>query len=162
MTETLENGIVIRPIRQQDKALVEEFFAQMGGETRGFFNGNGYNGSLAKKIFTPECPPNHEFYLAEKDGLMVGYIYLWDTHTQVPDLGICIRENCKGMHLGRDLIGFLIRRAKALGAGGLMLTTHVANVRGQGLYSKMGFDRIGTSNDGEALYLLKFQKGELS
>lgn len=155
MTRTLENGVVIRPIGPEDKDLVVEFFAQMGGETRAFFNGNDWNRQNALAIFEQERP-THEYYAAVKDGLMVGYIFLWDTDTSVPALGICVRDDFKGNHLGRDLMQFLTDRAQALGASGIQLTTHLANGRAQALYARMGYKRIGTSNDGEAQYILRF------
>ena len=40
------------------------------------------------------------------------------------------------------------------GAGGIVLTTAQNNFRGQGLYSRMGYEKIGTYLDGEILYLL--------
>ena len=157
MTRTLDNGIIIRPFEDADKALVTEFFDQMGGETRALFNSNGWNRENALSYFDPETrKENFEYYTAVKDGLMVGYVFLWETNTSVPDMGICVRDNCKGLHLGRDLMQFIIDRAKKLGASGLQLTTHLANARAQALYARMGFRRFGTSNGGEAQYLLRF------
>jgi len=157
MKRTLDNGVLIRPFEDTDQALVTEFFDQMGGETRAFFNGNGWNRENALSYFASETrKENFEYYAAVKDGLMVGYVFLWDIHTAVPDLGICVRDNCKGLHLGRHLMQFVIDRAKELGASGLQLTTHLANIRAQALYARMGFARMGISNDGEALYILRF------
>jgi len=45
---------------------------------------------------------------------------------------------------------------KDMEGNGLLLTTHLANIRAQALYARMGFERIGTSNSGEALYLRRF------
>ena len=149
MTRMLENGVCIRPCADTDKALVTEFFDQIGGEPRALFNGNGWNRENALSYFDPETrKEDFEYYAAVKDGLMVGYIFLWEVDTSVPDLGICVRDNCKGLHLGRHLLQFLIDRVKELGCKGLTLTTHLANIRAQAFYERMGSRRYGTSNDG--------------
>jgi len=43
------------------------------------------------------------------------------------------------------------------GKGGILLTTHMANIRAQVLYERCGFERLGVhSESNELLYLLRF------
>jgi ribosomal protein S18 acetylase RimI-like enzyme len=84
-------------------------------------------------------------------------VFLWDMATGVPSLGIAIAEDYKGRHLGRRLIAFAHDHAKKQGKGGVMLTTDYANLRGQGLYERMGYEKLGTSTLGSFLYLYRFK-----
>ena len=155
MTREFEDGVLIRPFMEGDRDAVNEFFDQMGGETRGFFNKGDGNRKLALKWFTPERDNWLEPFFVEKDGVMVGYIFLFEADTYLPELGIAVREDWKGKHLGRRLIQFLIDYTKERGDGGLMLTTSPANVRGWSLYSRMGFKHMGTYTDGELLFIYR-------
>ena len=96
-------------------------------------------------------------WLMLEHGRMVGYVLLWDLDTGVPMLGIGVADDCQGRHLGRKLMQIAHEHALSLGKGGIMLTTHVANARGQGLYERCGYERIGMHTSGEVLYLLRFR-----
>jgi len=148
--------IKIREFTSGDKDLVDAFFGQMGGETRALFDRDSGNHKNALKYFSGEAK-NKIYFLAEHRGIMVGYIFLWDIDTMVPWLGIAVHDEYKGKRLGRKLMQFLIDYARNKGKGGLLLTTHISNIRGQGLYDRMGFERMGTYLDGEVLYLLRFK-----
>ena len=87
---------------------------------------------------------------------MAGYLFLWDLNKSVPWLGIAVAEAYKGKHLGRILMQTAKEYAMAQGKGGILLTTHVANLRGQGLYERSGYERLGIHTSGEILYLLRF------
>ena len=82
--------------------------------------------------------------MAEEDGRMIGLVFLWDMNTSVPWLGIGVREDMRGKHIGRKLIAFAQDYVRKLGKGGIQLTTHIANLRGQTLYEAMGFQKMGT------------------
>ena len=84
---------------------------------------------------------------------MVGYVFLWDMDTGVPWLGIAVRDDFKGRHLGRRLIRHAQECAVAEGKGGILLSTHQNNMRGQMLYERMGFESIGTEFRHEILYI---------
>jgi len=155
MTDLPEN-INIREFAPGDRAMVEEFFAQMGGESKAFFNRGDWNHQNAIKFFDGSADADTVYFLAELDGLMLGYVFLWDLNRGVPWLGIAVREEYKGRHLGRLLIEHASKYAQAAGKGGILLTTHVVNLRGQGLYERMGFERLGTHTSGEVLYLKRF------
>jgi len=150
----------IRPFNKQtDRPLVEAFFAQMGGESRGFFNRGRGNERNTLAFFTPEAGvgyPNVEYFMAEDDGRMAGYVFLWDLDRAVPWLGIAVAEDWKGRHLGRDLMAYAEEYARGLGKGGILLTTHAANLRGQGLYEGCGYEFLGMHTSEERLYLRRF------
>jgi len=96
--------------------------------------------------------------MAELDGKMAGYVFLWDLHTSIPWLGIAVREDLKGKRLGRRLIAHAQSYVRDMGKGGIQLTTHLANIRGQVLYETMGFQRVGIHGaSGEFYYLWRFE-----
>lgn len=85
-------------------------------------------------------------------------MFLLDADTGIPELGLALRDDLQNKGFGHELASFGVSEAKRLGAGGVYLTTHVANVRAQALYESEGFKLIGTAKDGtELAYLLKFK-----
>ena len=147
-------GIVIRGFAKNDRQLVVDFFDQMGGETRVLFCSEG-NRKVALSFFDGD-PKDKVFFLAELNGRMVGYVFLYETLKVVCWLGIAVSEDMKGKHLGGRLIQHAKDYAKQLGMGGIMLTTHIANLRGQGLYIREGFERLGIHSSGEQLFIFRF------
>lgn len=155
---------IIRPFAEGDRDMVNEFFDQMGPETRFFFNSTDYNRRFAMKFWDetdPDKKKARRFFAAtipNEDGgeLMVGYLFLWDMNTKIPSLGICTRDSYKGKHLGKRLMETARQCAIDNGCGGIMLTTHFANIRGQALYQNSGYERLGTHSCGnEFFYLLR-------
>lgn len=143
----------------EDKALVSAFFDQMGGETRALFNRGDGNRRTAM-LFFEGVQDNAARFLAQADGCMVGYVFLYDMHKGVPWLGVAVAEDWKGRHLGRRLLEHAHAYARARGKGGVLLTTGFANVRGQGLYERMGYEHIGTHTIDEKLYIRRFGDDE--
>ena len=149
----------IRPLNKEtDRPLAEAFFAQMGGESRAFFNRGGGNERSTLAFFTAEegARPAAAYFLAEDQGRMAGYVFLWDLDRSVPWLGIAVAEDWKGRHLGRELMAYAEEYARSLRKGGILLTTHIANLRGQGLYEASGYEYLGVHTSGERLYLKRF------
>lgn len=160
--ESVDLGQVsIREITANDTAMVLEFFDQMAGDTRAMFNRNDVNRIRVLEHLNRQGD-DHQIHFAatvkESDGSekMVGYVFLWDIHTKIPWLGIAVREDWKGHHLGRLLLEHLDVYAKAHGCGGLMLTSVPANVRAHALYERMGFVYHGVYPDSEFLYIKRY------
>ncbi|MCL1857898.1 MAG: GNAT family N-acetyltransferase [Oscillospiraceae bacterium] len=158
------NKHIIRNFEIKDKNLVVEFFDQMGGESRSFFNRADGNRNNALAFFDKNGEETNAIRflssVIDEDGkeIMTGYVFAWDIETGVPTLGIAVREEYKGKGLGRLLIQHLLNYLKNNNYGGVMLTTSFANIRGQSLYTRMGFEHIGTHVSGEMLYILRFKK----
>lgn len=156
-------GYRIRPFQMDDRERVEEFFDQMSGESRGFFNRNDGNRKDTMRFFTGQDSNVIRWMAEETDGAqsrMIGYVFLWDTHRQIPWLGIAVREDWKGRHLGRTLLSHAESFARENGYGGILLTTAFANMRGQALYEHCGYEKLGVHQNGEFLYLLRLPQTE--
>jgi len=152
------DNITIRPIIAGDEGAINEFFDAMGGESRALFNRHGGNQAWLLRFCEDQDVHTRRYWMAEdENGRMAGVVFLWDLHTGIPWLGIAVREDLKGQHLGRKLIAFAQDYARETGKGGIQLTTHPANLRGQSLYEAMGFRRLGVYGaSGEWYYLFRF------
>lgn len=140
-----------------DVGSVNSFFDKMGGESRAFFNRRNYNRRRAIDFCLGKSPHSRYFGVFLENSI-AGIVFLLDSDTGIPELGLALRDDLRGRGLGHELVRFAVNEAKALGAGGIYLTTHVANVRAEALYESEGFRLIGTAKDGtELAYLLKFK-----
>lgn len=152
----MDKEIIIRQIAAGDEPLINEFFEALGPESAAFINRQRIRQNKTLRFCTEQNTDFTISWMAELDGKMVGLVFLWDLHTSIPFMGIAVRENLKGMHLGRKLVKFVQDYALEKGKGGIQLTTHPANLRGQLLYDNMGFHRMGTHGSGEWYYLFRF------
>ena len=154
------NDLEIRLLTDDDKQKVYDFFRTLGEEGSYFFNrGNGNENRTY--AFLEGKYPDHIFWAVTNcDDEIVGIVFLWRKDSGVPWLGIGIAEKWKGKHLGRRLMTCASDWAKKNGAGGIMLTTAQTNVRGQGLYEHMGYEKLGVHHSGEFLYLLTFDSSK--
>ncbi len=145
--------LAFRELEAKDEQLIQEFFDQMGGESRALFNRRDYNRKgVLKQCVRPD--PTRRYWIAELEGRMAGYVFFLDWNTGVPELGLAVRDDLQGKHLGRELVAFAQETAKQAGKGGIQLTTHLANIRAQALYEAMGFRQIGTCKNGTEFYYL--------
>ena len=150
--------VIIRPFAAGDREMVQAFFDQMGPESRAFFNRNRGNERGAMAFFDEKGEnPDTLRFLAELDGRMVGYVFFFSYSYKIPWLGIAVSEDAKGLHLGTRLMAFARKYAMDHGKGGILLTTHQANLRGQVHYEKSGYERLGNHHSGEVLYILRFE-----
>ena len=155
----------IRVLEQKDMGMVLGFFDQMSGSTRAMFNRGDINRIRAIEHLNRTEEDNQIHFAAvvkSDDGVekMVGYVFLWDLDTKIPWLGIAVREDWKGHHLGRRLLQHLDDYLKPRGYGGVMLTSVPANVRAHSLYTRMGFEYYGVYPDSEFLYIKRYNAGE--
>lgn len=148
------------PLREAcagDEALVNAFFDQMGGETRAVFNRGDYNRNGLLK-FCRKGDKTRRYWLLVDEGEMLGYVFFLDWNMKIPTLGVAVRDDLRGKRLGRALCEAAIEEARVCGKGGVLLTTHTANVRAQTLYESLGFRCMGIArNCTELLYLLNFK-----
>ena len=156
----MENYI-IREFNLDDRDRVNDFFDRLGPEGKGFFNRGDCNRYGAMQFFD-----NHDadkfckrFMAVTEDGVMDGYVFLWALNKKIPWLGLGISENAKGHGLGRTLLEYTKKYCAKLNKGGILLTTHVANLRGQQLYENAGYERLGANNCyTEVQYLYTFDE----
>ena len=153
-----EKTLPLREARSGDEALINAFFDRMGGETRAVFNRGDYNRRGVLK-FCQKGDSTRKYWLLVHKGEMLGYVFFLDWDTKIPTLGVAVRDDLRGKRLGRSLCEAAIEEAKNCRKGGILLTTHTANVRAQTLYESLGFRCLGIArNCTELLYLLNFRE----
>ena len=155
-SENLLKNITLREIHAGDEMLIEEFFDALDPVSTALFNRRNYNRRGVLR-FCAKPDPNRRYWMAELDGKMAGYVFFLDFNTSIPELGVAVRSDIQGMGLGTHLVDFAQKTARECGKGGIQLTTHVANLRGQMLYENMGFVCMGSCKSGtELFYLYRF------
>jgi ribosomal protein S18 acetylase RimI-like enzyme len=165
-----DNPVSIRMMTAADGDLFVQFYAALSAETLLFFTphdpqpeklrelvaGMGCDkkthGAGAQRGFRES---RHFAAVCLVDGReeMCGYVFLWDLHTQVPWLGVCVRDGYKGKGIGSMLMRHVETYCRERGKGGILLTTHVDNHKAQGLYEKVGYETIGSDPRGEILMI---------
>ena len=151
--ESILKNLSFREACSGDEKAINEFFAAMGGESRSLFNRREYNQrGILKYCQKPD--KTRRYWIVEAEGEMVGYVFFLDFNTSVPELGLAVRDDLRGLHIGRELVAFAQKYAREAGKGGITLTTHLANVRGQALYEHMGFKNVGLCKNGSELFYL--------
>ena len=153
----INETINIRPLMPEYKERVNAFYRGLGEEGTYFFNRHGGNERGTYEYMNGE-KPRRIYWVAVADTSdgeeIVGLVFLFDIDTKIPWLGIGVAEKWTGRHLGRRLMTVAKEWAESVGAGGIMLTTDPENIKGQRLYERMGYTRIGNYTNGEFLYLL--------
>ena len=161
------NDVSIRMLGNSDLPLVLEFFDQMAGDTRAMFNRNDANRLRVIEHLNRSADDFQIHFAAvvktsDETEKMVGYVFAWDIDTSLPWIGIAVREDWKGHHLGRILLGHLEQWALKNKMGGLMLTSVPANIRAHSLYERMGFKYYGVHPSGEFLYIKRYLVSDAS
>jgi len=147
--------VIFREMNKEDREKITEFYRSLGSESTAFFNLNGGNERRSLDFFENNRP-GHRFFVAEEEGVIIGHLFIWDTDYTVPWMGIGVRDQCQGKHIGSFMLEKLFELLKKEGYAGLMLRTAQNNIPAQRLYEKRGFERIGAHPSGEFLYIKRF------
>ena len=82
---------------------------------------------------------------------LVGYAMLrgWDEGYHVPSFGVAVSPAYEGTGVGGELLRACLRIAQDRGAHHLRLKVYEHNERALRWYRSVGFERIGTADDGQ-------------
>ena len=152
----MPSDIAIRPLIAGDEEKIRSFFDAMGDESSSFFNVNHGNEKRVMGFFSGETK-NHSFFIAEKENICAGIMFIWDLEKSIPWFGIAVRDGMQGQGIGKKMIDYLKSYLKDKDFGGLLLRTSQSNIAAQKLYEKCGFERIGIHPSGEYLYILRLE-----
>lgn len=151
----MENSFEIRQFQKDDLERVNNFFDHMTGDGRVFFNRNDGSRNAALKFFSEDDPKVIRWMMLDGDK-MIGYVFLWSIDKSVVWLGIALADGYKGKGLGATLLNHAKEWSIENGKGAIMLTTHIANLRAQSLYERVGYERLGIHDSGEIMYILRW------
>ncbi|MFI4956397.1 MAG: ribosomal protein S18-alanine N-acetyltransferase [Gammaproteobacteria bacterium] len=99
-----------------------------------------------KNIVESACN-QFEGYVVELDGKIVGVSFLFSQFEEAHLLNIAMLPQYQGMGLGRQMMEFLLDRARSLGAILMILEVRPSNCPAIALYESMGFIKIGERKD---------------
>lgn len=149
------NGINIKPLTRMDRISINEFYSKLSTESLNYYDVkqtsqvnllNSLSGAQSQK----------RNYAAFVDGEIAGIAVMWDYDKAVPWFSIVVADHLQGRGVGRRLLEFCLQSARNDQKGGVLLTTHITNIRAQSLYVHCGFERLGVHLTGEELYLRRF------
>ncbi len=146
-----------RRMAKSDRQGVQDFFNSLEGDSATFFNRSHGNENRTMAWFDDRMP-DHEFFVMEEEGVIIGVSFIWNVESRIPWFGIGVRNAWQGKHVGTKMLTSILDMLRERGCGGLLLTTAQTNFKGQGLYEKCGFERLGVYPDGEFLYLHRFSR----
>lgn len=151
----MDNNFKIRQFQADDRDRVNAFFDAITGEGKLFFNRNDATRLSALTFFNEDDPTYIRWMMLDGDK-MIGYVLLWDIDKSVVWLGVALRDDYKGKKLGGTLLSHAKDWAVEHGKGGIVLSTHIANLRAQSLYERVGYERLGIHKSGEIMYILRW------
>ena len=149
--------MTVRRLQPGDREQIEKFFAVMGEKSASFFNVNRGNEKRVMEFFE-NGKKDHSFFVYEKDEEILALAFIWDVFSFVPKFGIAVRDDAQGKGVGTRFLTQLLARLRAEGYAGVLLTTAKTNYGAQRLYEKCGFERLGDAENGEYLYIRRFDK----
>jgi len=95
-------------------------------------------------MFTQEITgQSSHFYVALRDGEMVGYAGFWLLLDEAHITKITVAGNERRRGHGQALLEFLMDRARALDAKTVRLEVRASNAAARGLYQRNGFQEVG-------------------
>ncbi|NLM05962.1 MAG: ribosomal protein S18-alanine N-acetyltransferase [Tissierellia bacterium] len=96
--------------------------------------------SIFKREITNEVS---EFYVLEKDGIIIGYGGIWKVLGEAHVTNIAVEKKYRGQGLGNTIFEFLINRVIELNYYGITLEVKASNKVAKSLYIKHGFEEVG-------------------
>lgn len=151
--------MIIRPLKESDKEMVQSFFDNMSERSASFFNVNHGNEKRTMEFFI-NGKKDHRFFIATDEKEVIALSFIWDINTSIPWFGIAVADRYQGQGIGKSLISFVFEELKNAGFGGLFLRTSAENISAQKLYEKCGFERIGIHPSGEYLYIKRWRDND--
>ena len=132
MSTVLKEDITIRPMRDDDLALV------MAAEE------SAYEFPWGESIFKNSMRIGYHCRVLEYDGLVVAHAVMTIAAGESHVLNICVHADYQSMGLGRRLLGHLLDLALERDVNMTFLEVRPSNFAAIKLYLDLGFNEIGT------------------
>lgn len=129
----------IRKLVKEDNKDLQRFNSKLSERSRYDFMPHPYDDTIIEKIVARNERGDDISLIAEYEGEVIGYFFLWYAKQRVALLGIGIADNFQGLGLGRKVMELLIEIGRNEGLEGIELSTTIDNDRAYALYEKVGF-----------------------
>lgn len=88
-----------------DEEMINKLFSVYGKRIPVLFNRHDGKHQTAL-VYCRNPGDATKYFCAVEDGHILGMVFLWDLNTSILWLGIAVREDMKGKHIGRKLIAY--------------------------------------------------------
>lgn len=98
-------------------------------------------------LYEIENNPFAQYYILEKDKIVIGYIGLWfiDEQCQITTVGVA--KNFQRHGYASQLLDFVFEKGKEYGCTNVNLEVRVSNHKAIALYEKYGFQNVTVRKD---------------
>lgn len=105
-----------------------------------------YSTPWSKRAFVSEVTDNSYayYYVARKDGIIVGYVGMWVILEEAHITNIAVAPDYRRLGIGQAMLEAMFSKAREKGATRMTLEVRVSNLGAQALYRKLGFADRGT------------------
>lgn len=145
-----KNEVKIRKMTEKD---IDEVYE---------INRLSFSSPWSRESFEKEISSNKiaNYFVAEKENKIVGYIGFWQIFREVQITSIAVHPDFRGKGIGEALLDYVIELCKKNYIEEIVLEVRVSNTIAQNLYFKKGFKKVGIRKwyyrDGEdALVMIK-------
>lgn len=141
-------GIKLRVLTDSDQDALLEFYLSLNSETVKFFHPWEFTIEAIQKHCQAVMDQDHISVVAENGhGKIIGHAFINGIKTKKPVFGIGLREDYKGIGLGKKLMRYVLSKARARGLRRITLTVIKENTKARALYEKFGFKVAGQTKD---------------
>ncbi len=135
--------VIARRLQEGDREKLQQFDRDLSDETRFLFPPHAYDDETVDAYIRRNARGDDIIYVAEYEGKIVAYFFLWYASRPTCLLGIGIADAFQGVGLGRQLMEILIESGREAGCEAIELTTAPENARAFALYQQCGFESLG-------------------
>jgi ribosomal-protein-alanine N-acetyltransferase len=108
---------------------------------------NVYSHPWTRGNFADSIEAGYQCWILEHAGCIAGYCVVMIAAGEAHLLNLSIAAPLQRRGLGSELLAFVIRMARELGAATVYLEVRISNTAGRALYARHGFAEIGRRRD---------------
>lgn len=139
-------GIKLRLLTDSDQDALLEFYLSLNAETVKLFHPWEFTIEAIQKHCQAVMDQESISVVAENEpGKIIGHAFIKGIKTKNPSFGIGLREDYRGIGLGKKLMSYVLSKARDLRR--ITLTVIKENTKGRALYEKFGFKVTGQTED---------------
>lgn len=141
-------GIKLRVLADSDQDALLTFYLSLDSETVKLFHPWEFTIEEIQKHCQSVIDQDHIGVVAESEhGKIIGHAFITHIKTKKPSFGVGLREDYRGIGLGKKLMRCVLSKARARDARRITLTVIKENTKARTLYEQFGFKVTGQTKD---------------